>query len=119
MIKLSSNVYPTRLFLNSNDCIEIKGGVNKWGSSLKLKLREVAKKNPLYGKKIDCNVSGQDENGGDIQINSVGKWTFGVPGYMGHIRCQQNEQVIVQLPKGCPPEVVELITWAVEKLKEK
>ena len=47
MIKLDKCEYPARMFMNSNNCIEIKGGANKWGSGLKLRLREVAKKTIL------------------------------------------------------------------------
>jgi len=90
---------------------------NRFGSSLKLVLRETAKKNPLYFEKIQCPVSGRDETGKEIPIDTIGKWIFGVPGYMGHIKCYQEENIKISIPAKAPEEVIELLKWALNEIK--
>lgn len=69
---------------------------------LKIKLRNAAKKHKEYSTSVTVSplVTGRDDNGHIIEIDSIGKWIFGTPGYKGHIRTvflQQPERVSIEL----------------------
>ena len=111
--------YPVRL-TNFNSPITIKGGKNIWGTGLKIQLRDVAKNHPMYFFPIDIgDVTGHDDSGNKIPINILGKWLFGVPGYMGHIRVDSGADVVtVHLPENCPEEAIQLTEEVVKSLKD-
>lgn len=92
------------------------------GGGAKVFLREVAKaKAPnLFHQKVECGISGRSDSGNVIPINTVGRWLFGVPGYMGHVRVSNWEGLDckVEFPKDSPSEVRELID-AIKQLVEK
>jgi len=92
---------------------------NKWGYGLKIAIRNIAKTLPLYRLPVEITplVAGESDEGDAIPIDTLGRWLFGVPGYAGHIRVLGGED---NISVRCPdvPEAQELITVAVEKLKE-
>lgn len=73
------------------------------GVSAKIFMRNVAKNQfaSLYHQKIQTGICGRSDDGKDIPINSIGRWLFGVPGYMGHVRVSnwQGTVCIVDYPK--------------------
>lgn len=92
---------------------------NRWGTGLKMKVRDVAKTLPLYHipVKINPEVSGRTDDGKKIPINTLGKWLFGTPGYMGNMVVESfEENVCFRLPD--VPEAIELITEAAKILGE-
>ena len=101
--------YPVRLDMFKTAEFFIPAG-EKWGYAFKLKLREVAKKCPIYHQKVETNIEGTSENGEKIPINTVGRWTFGVPGYAGHIVAYAGKIIV---PKESPKEVYELIKFCI------
>lgn len=90
---------------------------NRWGTGLKTEIRNIAKTLPLYHipVKLDPEVSGRTDDGAVIPIDTLGKWLFGTPGYMGNMIVESfEENVCFRLPD--VPEAVELITQAVKIL---
>lgn len=81
------------------------------GGSAKLFLREVGKSLPEYHQPIVTGICGQTDSGQKIPINTVGKWLFGTPGYMGHIRVTNWDglDAKVEWPANSPVVVHELI----------
>jgi hypothetical protein len=83
------------------------------GGSAKIFLRNVAKARlpELYHAPIECGISGRTDSGEEIPINSVGRWLFGVPGYMGHIRVSnwEGDLAQVEFPADSPAIVHQLI----------
>lgn len=83
------------------------------GGSAKIFLRDVAKNQvrALYFKKISCDITGKTNSGDAISIDTVGKWLFGAPGYMGHIRVSnwEGRDCKVEFPQNAPAEVKDLI----------
>jgi len=57
---------------------------NKWGYSMKVVLRSVAKKLPEYHTPVEPVRHGRSDSGEEIPVNTLGRWAFGVPGYQGH-----------------------------------
>lgn len=92
---------------------------NKWGTGLKVVVRNAAKELPLYHKKItiDPPVCGRDDYGREIPINTLGRWLFGTPGFAANMVVESfEENITFRIPEGIP-EVVELLTEAVNKIK--
>lgn len=83
------------------------------GDSAKIYLRNVAKARlpELYHAPIEIGISGRADTGEEIPINSVGRWLFGVPGYMGHVRVTnwEGDLAQVEFPADSPSIVHELI----------
>lgn len=103
--------FPIRIPMSSNiSTFNILAGV-KWGYNFKLKLREVAKKSPIYHTKISCPICGRDDNGKEIPIDTVGRWLFGVSGYMGHIRAFDGH---IEIPVESPALVYNLIKFCIK-----
>lgn len=102
-------VFPIRLF-KLDAVVEIR---LPWpmGGSAKIFLRNIAKKIPEYHQPIECEISGRSDSGQQIPINSVGRWLFGVPGYMGHTRVSNWEGTTakVEFPQEAPEVVHTLI----------
>jgi len=62
-------------------------GVKVRGASFKVFLRNELKRTPEYHTPIVLDnpaVTGRTEDGIPIQINTIGRWLFGVPGYAGN-----------------------------------
>ncbi len=94
------------------------------GGSAKVFLRTVAKEqlSTLFHRPIECGISGRSDIGQLIPINSVGRWLFGVPGYMGHVVVSNwgDDLCKVEFPTGSPlavGELVEALKREVESLK--
>ena len=83
------------------------------GGSAKMFVRDVAKNHvkALYFAKIQCDIQGKSNTGKAIPINTVGKWLFGMPGYMGHVRVSNwdGRDAKVEFPQASPPEVIQLL----------
>jgi len=91
---------------------------NIWGTSLKIAIRDKAKKLPLYWRpvEIDPPVAGRSDGGDVIPISNLGRWVFGTPGYMGHIVV---ESFCEHVAFRCPdiPEAMDLIIGAINALE--
>lgn len=83
------------------------------GAAAKVYLRQVAKDrlSSRYHQPVETGISGRADDGGEIPINTVGRWLFGTPGYMGHIRVTNWDgcEALVEFPKDSPAVVGELI----------
>jgi hypothetical protein len=83
------------------------------GGGAKIYLRNVAKaKVPkMYHAPVETGISGRTDSGEEIPINTVGRWFFGVPGYMGHVRVSNWEGNLakVEFPADSPSIVHELV----------
>ncbi len=83
------------------------------GGGAKIYLRNIAKTKvaKLYHTPIETGISGRTDSGEEIPINTVGRWFFGVPGYMGHVRVSNWEGILAQVefPADSPNIVYELI----------
>ena len=95
---------------------------NRWGFSLKIAIRQIAKKLPEYhlpikNEYLPMIVKTQENE--EIEINTLGKWTFGTPGYMGHLLFEGNERkkVVIYYPKNSPKELLNMLEKAVRNLK--
>jgi len=88
------------------------------GGGAKIYLREIAKTklSEFYFAPIETGIFGRTDSGEKIPINTVGRWLFGVPGYMGHIRVSNWEGNLAQVefPADSPSIVHELVN----RLKE-
>ena len=73
------------------------------GVMARVTLHEIARKMPLYKTPINCPAQGKDKSGKTIKIDTLGRWLFGVPGYIEHIRIlQQNDSIVIYYPEGSP-----------------
>lgn len=101
--------FPVRL--HGYDRVEIIRLSRNMGPSAKVWLREIAKELPEYHQPIECAIAGRTDTGQSIPINNVGRWLFGVPGYMGHIRVSNWDglEARVEWPSQSPHVVHELI----------
>lgn len=74
-------------------------------------LKHKALELPQYDQPVKCALEGSDKDGNKIEINNVGRWLFGVPGYGGQSRIAANgNDVFVYFPKESPKAVYELLT---------
>lgn len=90
------------------------------GLTAKVFIQEKARSLPLYNQSIDCDAEGQSKEGKKIEVNTVGRWLFGVPGYEGHIRIvAENDKVLLNYPKESPKVVHELIASLKEAVETK
>jgi len=94
---------------------------NKWGGGLKIAIRQVAKKLPEYHLPIQNQVlpmTVETQEGEKIEVNTLGRWAFGVPGYMGHLMFEgfNQEKIIIYYPEGSPKELLEMLEKAVNSL---
>jgi hypothetical protein len=95
---------------------------NNYGYGLKLAIREAAKQHPLYHMPIKTGsniieLKGMTDSGEEIPVNTLGRWIFGVPGYMGHCIFAGGERIItIYIPENSPKEVKELLTIAVNNI---
>jgi len=91
------------------------------GGSAKVYLRNVAKGRlpKLYHTPIETGISGHTDSGEEIPINSVGRWLFGTPGYMGHVRVSNREGDVanVEFPADSPSVVHELVRHLKESVE--
>jgi len=111
--------FPIRLpFWDKLVAIRLPGSM---GLNAKIYLRNIAKDQvpQIYFLSIETGISGRTNSGDEIPIDSVGRWLFGVPGYMGHIRVSnwEDRDCKVEFPKDSP-EVVHQLIEKIKKLVE-
>jgi len=85
------------------------------GPNLKLWLRARAKRLPLYylHVRVEPEVTGRTDTGVPIPVNTLGRWLWGVPGYMGNaVFCGWEGEYGVWLPREAPQEAETLILQA-------
>ena len=91
---------------------------NRWGTGVKIAIREAAKSLPLYRTPVefpDGPVYGRSDNGDKIPIDTFGRWLFGTPGFAGQCRFDGfAPHLIVRVPD--MDEAEALIRQAVERL---
>lgn len=91
-----------------------------FGGGAKIFIRNVGKEMDLYHTHINCPVNGSTDDGEVIPINTLGRWVFGVPGYMGHIIVRQSEgETIARINyPGNAPEMVEELLLKIKEIVE-
>jgi len=94
---------------------------NRWGFGLKTAIRRAAKHTKYYHLSIQHpfgEVKGRTDDGKEIPVNTLGRWAFGVSGYMGHLIFEggNSEEIVVYAPPGTPKECYEMIKQAVINL---
>lgn len=112
--------YPIRLH-GYGEMVAIRLPQNMGGSA-KIYLRNVAKEvRCLYSLPIETGISGHTDSGKAIPIDTLGKWLFGTPGYMGHIRVSNWDgcDCKVEFPQNSPAEVAELVSEIKKRVEEK
>lgn len=112
--------FPTRLMVARNESFGIKFEFELdhkriYPDTLKKKVRQACKNyhGAAYFKKIvldNPNAKGQADNGDPIEINNVGKWVFGTPGFGGHYRqdISDKTKLVIWIPKESPQIVQEM-----------
>lgn len=109
-----SPAQPTRfpVRLHKLDRVEVIRLPRPMGGPAKVWLREQAKALPEYHQAIVTGISGRTDSGQEIPINTVGRWLFGTPGYMGHVRVSnwEGQEAKVEWPAQSPDVVHTLIT---------
>ena len=110
--------FPVRLFCHPRK-VEVIRLPRYMGGQAKIFLRNVGKEISEYHYSVYCQISGRTDNGKEIPIDNVGKWLFGVPGYMGHIRvCGfEGHDVRVEWPESSP-EIVHKLVAEIKKQVE-
>lgn len=95
---------------------------NKYGYQLKLAIRNLAKKHPNYHLKIyneflPTTVT-NPSTWNDINVDTLGKWMFGVPGYKGHLIFDGSieDKIIIYYPEKTPKEAIDLLNDIINKL---
>ena len=92
------------------------------GGNAKVFLRNVAKDRlpELYHAPIECGISGRTDSGEEIPVNSVGRWLFGIPGYMGHARVLNwgGCDCKVEFPQDSPSEIHGLVQHLKQVVEE-
>jgi hypothetical protein len=69
------------------------------GATARVYLHEQARTLPEYDLPVETWQVGQDKQGQEIKINTLGRWLFGVPGYSGHLRiAATGKQVTIHFP---------------------
>jgi hypothetical protein len=102
--------FPVRL--HRLDRVEVIRLPRPMGGSAKLFLRDVARNEiPEYHRPIVIGISGRTNTGEEIPINTVGRWLFGTPGYMGHVKVSnwEGNEAQVEWPSQAPDVVYTLI----------
>jgi len=72
-------------------------------------VRDAAKRTAWYRLPVTLapDVQGRDDAGMAVEVNTLGRWLFGIPGYQGNARFIGWPDVpYVELPEGCPEEVI-------------
>lgn len=88
------------------------------GVTAKVYVMEQARKLPDFNQEIDCSASGQDKDDKKIEVDSLGRWLFGVPGYTGHIRISPvDDKVMIYYPKKAPKVVHEFLLSLKESIE--
>lgn len=102
--------YPLRLnlpqFAAALDALEAEGYSR---GSFKLLVRDAANKTSWYHLPVILvpDAQGRSDAGDEIAVNTLGRWLFGVPGYQGNARFIGWPSIpYVELPEGCPDEVI-------------
>ncbi len=87
---------------------------NTYGFGLKIAVRNAAKNLAAYHTSIDCDICGRSDVGEEIPINTIGRWIFGTPGYMGHAIFEGGNinSIVIWLPVGTPQVVSDLLIAA-------
>ena len=81
-------------------------------SNFKIDVRNIAKTFPEYHIPINIypEVNGKSDDGDIIQINTLGRWIFGTPGYMGNVIFDAFEQpAVIIVPECIPIEGIQLL----------
>jgi hypothetical protein len=100
------------LSLTFAQCMPVLGG------DAKMRLRSRAKGIEIYRTpvRLDPLITGRNDAGEEIPIDTLGKWLFGVPGYRGHINVLPSPTSIEVRLYSDLPAVRALVQQAAEKL---
>lgn len=109
--------FPNHLVkLNSQMSIKTKEPL---GLTAEVLIKEKARKLSFYNQPIQCDAVGKDELGRAIAVNTVGRWLFGVPGYLGNLRIvPEGENVVLHYSKESPSLVQDLLSNLKHEIEE-
>lgn len=77
------------------------------GATVEVYVHEIARKLPAYNQPVECEAVGIDSDENKIQVDTLGRWLFGVPGYQGHLRIVAGEEIITIYYPSDSPKIVE------------
>lgn len=88
-----------------NNSVEIDMGpyseIKTFWNDICTAIRTVAKKDSRYHVKIASGLSGRDDSGNKIPIDTIGKWLFGTPGFKSRIirssRVDEHQHMIITI----------------------
>jgi hypothetical protein len=71
----------------------------QYGVLVRIYIQEEARKLTNYNTPIDSSLKGQSVEGAMIEVNTLGRWLFGVPGYEGRVRVVSvNDEIDIFYP---------------------
>jgi len=89
-----------------------------FGIGARVFVQEVARKLEAYQFPIESDLKGQDKTGREIEVNTLGRWLFGVPGVNPHVLISaQGNTVFIRYPAGVNIKVSELMNSLKESLE--
>ena len=93
---------------------------NLWGPSIKIALRQVAKRLPEYHLKVKNSYLPLTTSEG-ITVDTLGRWAWGVKGYAGHLMFEgfERNQIIIHYPEKSPPQLIQLLEKAIQILTKR
>ncbi len=112
--------FPVRLVRPGNSSLVVIRLPRPMDYDAKIFLRSVAKGIPEYHHPIETGISGRTDTGKEIPINTVGRWLFGTPGYMGHVMVRNPAEGLdanVEFPKDSPDIVHRLVARIKEEVE--
>lgn len=89
------------------------------GLTAKVFIQEKARQIPGYNQAIKYRGKGEDNQGKEIAVNTVGRWIFGVPGFQGHIRIVPvGTKVMLHFPQKSPQVIHDFIALLKKSVEE-
>ncbi len=80
-------------------------------------IQEQARTLDIYNEVFECDITGKDNDGNSIKVNTVGRYVFGVPGYPGNVRITTDQnKVLIYYSSKAPKEVSTLLTQLKDKV---
>lgn len=87
------------------------------GIGARILVEESAQKLEPYQTPVRSDLQGKDRSGKPIEVNTLGRWLFGVPGINPHIQISaQGNTLTLRYPAKVHPKVSELINLLKQSL---
>ena len=86
------------------------------GLTAEVLVKEFARQLPDYYYPFTGGVRGRDKDGNEVEVNTIGRWMFGVPGYPGAARIvPDRNKILIYYPEHSAEPIEEFV--ALLKLK--